>query len=491
MSGLSMPGSGCSGCPPVFKHQLRALDRWLSQPRLGLALDPGTGKTRTVLEGIRLWWEIRQWLIVAPKRVATSVWPVENLKFRVLDPAQLYVLRPEDLGMFAPTSGDALPAGFQPPRDWQPGERLFRDLRATRTRLRALIASHRVLICPWSLVFWFAAALGEPVPFDGVVIDESHYVKSKTTKSWQAMRRLVAGAGVRVALDGSPASNGWEDVFAPSYLLDGGETFGRSLGDFRRRFLQPYAGFAGRVRYGAPNAAQAAELGRLFPTLWKSMSGEEWAQLPDLIVNDIVVDLAPAHQAAATQLMRAALAELPSGAQLLPPGVAAGIGKALQVCSGACYDAARGIEHFHELKLDVVEELLPGVEGGVLLFYPYQHTRKSLEKRFGKTILFIDDKDAVARWERGEAKILAANPQSMAVGLNLQAAGNTIVWLGLTWDAFYFAQGQKRVHRIGQAAPSVISHRILTSHPVELAQRAALDGKITMMDSLLSLKEKT
>ncbi len=472
-----------STAPGMFRHQRLAVERWLAQPALGLALQPGLGKSRIVLEGISLLFEAGRWLVVAPKRVATTVWPAENERWGLRLPMR--VLTAQDFDLHAPRS-------LQEPPGAPQGRQLdFRDLKATRAHLRALIASHRVIVVTWDWVFWLAAALGERPHFDGLVLDEGWYAKTKGTKRFQAARRLAAGAGYKTVLNGTPVTNGWEDVWSQSYLLDGGTQFGRTLGDFRQQFLRPVAGPGGRVmKWADPSKSQELELRARFPRLWMAMRAEDWVTLPELMpVNDILVELEPEHWKLATQLMRAALADLPDGAQMLPPSVAAGLNKAIQVCQGRVYGDSGGVVDVHRNKADALAELVDSLEGGVLLFYQFRHDVDSLKAALGTRVAFIDERDAVHAWEAGKKKVLAAHPASMAVGLNLQTAGNNIVWFGATWDLFLWEQGIKRVHRLGNEHPAVFVHRILTRHPVEQRQVDALDGKLGILEAVMKLKE--
>jgi len=455
----------------------------MDQPRLGLALQPGLGKTRTVLEAIRLSVDVRPWLVVAPKRVVATVWRQENEKWGALPPGAIVALGSEDfrLGLVPrkPSRTDPSPKGL---------ERGFKDLAATRAHLRAVIEAHRVVVVSWDYVFWLAAAVVTARPvFGGLVLDESHYVKDQGTQRFKAVRRLAAGCVMRTALNGTPIANGWEDTWSQSFLLDLGETFGRTLTDFRRRFLSAYVDEHNRVKYGEPSQAQRGELEALFPKLWLPMTAKGWVALPDLIVNDIVVELDSAPMGTASRLMRAALADLPDGTQVLPPNVAAGIGKALQVCQGRAYVDDKVVV-VHNAKRDALAELSQEIEGGALVFYEYRHDMDAIRQALGDRVGFIEDPGAQGAWQAGRVQFLAAHPASMAVGLNLQSRGNTVIWYGLTWDSFLYQQANARVHRLGNEHPSVIVHRIVSAHPVERMQARALLGKMNLLSAVMALK---
>jgi SNF2 family DNA or RNA helicase len=455
---------------PLRRNQELAIERWLEQPQLSLGLEMGLGKTRSVLEALRLLVEVRHALVVAPKRVVGE-WLAENQRWGCLPPASLRALTFDDLNLKRVN-----------------GALDFRDIKATRQHLRGLIDAHRLILVSWDALFWLAAALGPKPCFDCVVFDEASYAKSKHSNRFQAARRLAAGAKFRVCLDGTPGANGWEDVWAPSYLLDGGALLGRTLTAFREQYMRPIHGPGGRViKWAEPSARQEAELKAKLPELWLMMRAKDWAGMPDLIVNDVYVDMPPEAQSLADALGDAALATLPSGAKSLPANVAAGLSKAAQVCNGAVYDADRKVERVHDLKLEALDDILRSTDRGVLLFYQFIHDRDRLVERLGNRCCRIDER---AAWEAGECKVLIAHPQEAAVGLNLQKAGHTVVWFGVTYNAWLYKQGNARVHRVGNESPTVVIHRILARHWVETSMLAALEGKCDLIETIMQLKRE-
>ena len=57
----------------------------------------------------------------------------------------------------------------------------------------------------------------------------------------------------------------------------------------------------------------------------------------------------------------------------------------------------------------------------------------------------IDDAE-----KAGRLTLMALHPASAGHGLNLQAGGHHLAWLGLTWSAELYQQTLKRIHRPGQ-----------------------------------------
>lgn len=365
---------------------------------------------------------------------------------------------------------------------------MFRDVAAARARIRKIVQLHRIILVSWSAVHWLAWALSDRHWFDAVVLDESGYAGNRTTRRWQVARALCKHAGCVWALNGTPMTGKPESVFGQSWLIDQGATFGRTLGDFRQRFLRPSRfGPQGRVLdWGDPTPAQQAEMQGCFERLWIPVRAKDWLQLPDLIVNDVFVDLQEQHWRAVSALVRGALAQV-GGASVLPASAGAGVAKAAQLCGGDLYDDAGESSHLHDEKLDAVEELVEQADGGVLLFWLYKNHEASLRKRLGRALVGIDEPDAVARWARGEVKVLGAHPEKVAVGLNLQHGGSTQIWFGPTYSSFWWEQGVARTQRQGQEAPSVIVHRVMTRHPFERGIVDVCEGKLSLLEALMSV----
>ena len=56
---------------------------------------------------------------------------------------------------------------------------------------------------------------------------------------------------------------------------------------------------------------------------------------------------------------------------------------------------------------------------------------------------------------------MLAHPASAGHGLNLQAGGNIIVWLGQTWSLELYLQFNARLYRQGQQKGVIIHHLIM------------------------------
>ena len=151
----------------------------------------------------------------------------------------------------------------------------------------------------------------------------------------------------------------------------------------------------------------------------------------------------------------------------------------------------RAWDVLHKLKLDVLEEIIEESQGApVLVFYRFQAELEELKKRFGADVHTVKECGFVERWNKGELPILAAHPDSIGHGLNLQAGGHIAVWLSLPWSSEAWQQSNKRLARSGQKG-AVQIHMIMAEDSIDGRVYDSLLGKVDAQQRLLDyLKEE-
>ena len=222
-----------------------------------LFLDPGLGKTAITLAWLRMLSSLklhRGALVVAPLRVVYSVWRQERDK-------------------------------------WEQ----FKDLRISLVhgppaqRLAALAAPADIYLVNPDGVPWLAKiAKDRDLPFDTLVVDESSAFKTWGARRTKSLRVLQKTFRRRLVLTGTPAPNGFHDLFAQIFLVDQGQRLGTAVGQFRNRYF--YRGGYGGYKYilmeGADKRIESA-----IQDVCLRMSAEEYLDLPELVHNDVWVDL--------------------------------------------------------------------------------------------------------------------------------------------------------------------------------------------------------
>lgn len=322
--------------------------------------------------------------------------------------------------------------------------------------------------------------------YDAIVVDESSKLKSHNSNRFRAARLLARHVEYFVILTGTPASNGYIDLWAQIYLLDFGKRLGENITAFRNRwFRENYNGHGYRVEKFAVKIIEERISDIVF-----TLREEDYANLPPRMYNDIVLEFDEATAKKYREFEKTYVLELQDDKKLTVQNGAAVSNKLQQLSNGFVYDELKQQHFFHKAKLDALEELVDEVNGQpVLVAYQFVADAERILKKFPQAEMFTDDPRVQDRWNAGEIPMLLVHPKSAAHGLNLQFGGNVAVWYGLTWNLEDYIQLNKRLHRSGQKR-TVMIHHIVVKGTIDEDMRASLDGKNDMQESLLNALKK-
>lgn len=330
-----------------------------------------------------------------------------------------------------------------------------------KQRAAALEAPADLYVINRENVVWLAEHMGRRWPFKIVVLDELSSFKSAQAKRWKALRRVRGRMRRVIGLTGTPRPNGLEDLWPEVYLLDQGERLGRTLGQFRARYLVPekmngHIVYSYRPAPGAEDAVYSA-----LSDICMSIRKEDVLSLPGQIYEDITLtppaDLLKRYKA----FEREKVLECLDGAGDIIAGTEAALtNKLLQFANGAIYDMEGQAHELHSVKLDALEELIEEAGGDpVLVLYSYQHDADRIRQRI--PCRGLDTSADIDAWNRGEIPVALAHPASIGHGLNLQEGGHITIWFGLTWSLELYQQANERLNRPGQTQVCRVYHIIL------------------------------
>lgn len=402
-------------------------------------------------------------LVIAPKRVAEDTWTGEKDKWDHL----------KDLV-------------------------ISKVLGSAKQREIALNLRADVYVINRENVQWLVEKCGAAWPFDMVVIDELSSFKSSQSKRWRSLKRVIKLSDRVVGLTGTPAGNGYEDLWPEVYLVDGGEALGRTITNYRDTYFYPGARkghivYEWKLKTGAKQRIDA----KLKP-FCLSMQAEDWLQLPPVVYNEVRVRMAPDEREEYDRFARDKVLPLLGGElstiedmeSAVVGGTAAVVSnKLLQLANGAVYDDQGGVHHLHDRKLEALEDIIEYAQGQpVLVYYTYKHDAQRIREKFpfART---LDGSEDIAEWNKGNIPLLLCHPASAGMGLNLQQGGHIMVWFGLPWSLELLQQAEARLHRQGQEE-SVIIHRIICEDTLDEKVLAVLGQKDATQRSLLgALKE--
>lgn len=297
-------------------------------------------------------------------------------------------------------------------------------------------------------------------PFDCIVIDELSSFKSSKSQRFRALKRIRPFVKRVIGLTGTPAANGYLDLWAEAYLLDGGQALGRTLTEYRNQYFTP-GRRNGMVIYDwdlRPGARE--QIHRRLEPITVSMKAEDYLDLPEMQTIEKQISLSDAALMKYRQMERDLLLEV-DGETIDAVNAAALTTKLLQISSGAVYDEDGRVVPLHDEKLEALDELVEAAGGeNLLVFYAYRHELDRLKARYPQAV-DIKEPDAIHRWKAGEISMLLAHPASAGHGLNLQSGGHIAIWFSLTTSLELYQQACKRLHRQGQDKP-VINYLLLS-----------------------------
>ena len=433
-------------------YQWRAYDEAIRQTHLGLFLDMGLGKTVTSLTVINdliySYLDVDTVLVVAPKRVAESVWMQEAQKWD-----HLKHLR------FSLIAGTA------------------------KKREVALHKPADVYLISRDNIAWLCGLFGgTSLPFDMLVIDELSSFKNHASARFKALKLVQSSFSRVLGLTGTPAPNGLIDLWAQVWLLDRGERLGKTITAYREAFfIRSYSGFGYDIR-----SESADEIHRRIADKCLSMSAEDYLDLPKRITNIIRVPMPDDVRKAYKEFEREKVLEL-RDETITAANAAALTNKLLQFANGAVYDVDKTYHEIHRLKLEVLEELVEAAQGQpFLVFWSYKSDAERIENHFKKLKprRMSCDKD-VEDWNAGKIQMLLMHPASGGHGLNLQKGGNQVVWFGNTWSNELEKQANARIDRQGQTKTPII-HKIVLAATMDEHVINAVDEKAETENNLMS-----
>lgn len=448
-------------------YQKAAVEHIMQNKQCALFLEMGLGKTVSTLTAInKLIYEeldILSALVVAPKRVAESVWDAEIAKWEHL--AHLKVVK---------ISGDA------------------------KHRRKALQTRADIYTIGRDNIAWLCAQYGgSRLPFDMLVIDELSSFKSDKSVRFKALKGVRASFRRIVGLTGTPAPNGLIDLWAQIYILDGGERLGRWITQYRKEYFVP-GRTNGEIVYDYRLQHDGEErIYRRIGDICLSMKAEDYLKLPGRIDNIIELQMPPELQARYDEFEKQQVLKLyeamqdaedqeQSPATITAVNAAALSTKLLQFANGAIYDEDGNVHYVHDLKIDALKEIIEDAGGKpILIAWTYRHDRdRILEALASYRPRELKDGRDIDDWNAGRIRVLMMHPASGGHGLNLQAGGHIIVWFGQTWSLELEQQFNARLDRQGQKE-TVIIHRLVASKTIDQDVIGALQKKAAGQEGLM------
>lgn len=439
----------------LHEYQHKAVDFIINKRRCALYLDLGLGKTVTTLTAtsdLLDSFAVNRVLVIAPLRVANSVWQQESQKWQHLKHLNV-----------------SLCTGTE------------------RQRRTALMRTADVYVINRENVPWLVDLYKQDWPFDAVIVDESSSFKNPSAKRFKMLKKVLPCINYIVLLTGTPSPNGLIDLWSQTYLIDKGNTLGRTMTTYKQRFFDPdYFGYNWTPKPGSDKTIHA-----LLSDFTLSMAAADYLELPARVDLVEYVELPPKIQKGYDDFESKLLAILEDGEEIEAQSAAVLANRLLQYSNGAIYiDEHLNWSQIHDAKLDALADIIEQNQNeNILVAYNYKHDLARLQKRFPEAVVLDKKTTTIDDWNAGKIKLLLAHPASAGHGLNLQAGGAVVVWFGLNWSLEYDEQFNGRIYRQGQTKPVRIV-RIVAKNCIDERVMQVLQRKgSTQKDLLTALKK--
>lgn len=420
----------------LHNYQLAVVEHIINTSHCGVFLEMGLGKTVSTLTAINKlmydYCEINSVLIIAPKRVAESVWQEEAEKWEHLNHLT-----------FSKIIGDA------------------------RKRNEALQKKANIYIISRDNVAWLCAHYGgSKLPFEMIVVDELSSFKNYKSIRFKTLKNTQPYFKRFVGLTGTPAPNGLIDLWPQIYLMDRGQRLEKTITAYRNRYFRP-GKTNGNVVYSYDLLSDSEKtIHEKIKDICISMKASDYISMPyrtDNFIKLIMPDDIKKKYDDFEKEKVLELIEQNEEVEISIMNAAALSNKLLQFANGALYDEDREVHEIHRIKIDALREIIEDANGkSVLIAWTYQHDRDRIMEYLAqyKPRELKKPKD-IEDWNAGKIQVMLAHPASAGHGLNLQAGGSIIIWFGQTWSLELYQQFNARLYRQGQQNHVIIHHLIM------------------------------
>jgi len=424
----------------------------LEKRKCGLFLGMGSGKTTIALTAAQELiddFAIMRCLVIAPLRVANTVWKQEAEKWEHLQHLKIDIC-----------TGDA-------------------DNRRQMLNSDADIHVINRENIPWIIREgkW---------RWDMVIVDESTSFKNHASKRFAALRKVLKHTKSMILLTGTPIPKGAIDLWSQLFLIDQGERLDKFITHYRNKyFVKDYMGHKYIPRDGAYD-----QIKEKISDVCVSRPAVNTVKCQDLYQ---YVEMPKKLEEQYKELEEEFIVFLNDDKDKIKAKSAASLsGKLLQMCNGAVYDESGVNYHVvHDLKIEAMKDFLEDNPGeNFLIGYNYKHDLKRLKKAFPELVVLSKSGKEVPKWNKGEIRLMAVHPASGGHGLNIQDGGAILIWFGLNWSLELYQQLNGRLFRKGQKRNVKILHLVMKKGLDQTVMGALKSGAKTQDELIEYLKLK-
>lgn len=442
----------------LHDYQEVTKDFIIKTPYAAVILDMGMGKTATTLSAINELmfdrYEIHKVLVIAPLRVANTVWSDEIEQWTELSHL-----------------------------------RYSKIVGSPKQRQEALQKDADIYIVNRENISWLVEQCHPYFKWDMIVIDELSSFKSWQSKGFKAFMAMRPYMKRVVGLTGTPSSNGLMDLFAEFKVIDGGVRLGRFIGEYRSRYFREGRRNGNVVYEYIPMDYAEAQIFDKIDDITISMKAMDYLQMPTLISTKKSVHLTNAEAKRYKEFKKESVISDSNEIEVTAANAASLSNKLVQMANGAVYSDDHKIIKLHDQKLDALEDIIEAANGEpVLVAYWFKHDLLRIQERLNKLRVkstVLKSETYIHEWNKGNITVGLLHPASAGHGLNLQKGGHHLVWFGLTWSLELYQQTNARLWRQGQQSNTVIIQHIVTEGTIDDDVLKALTAKDAQQSRLI------
>ena len=437
--------------PAAYSHQVDTTKFIIDHPRCLITSDPGTGKTRAVLDAHSL--IEGKTLVLAPLSILEAAWADDIHKFQP-DIKYGVAYAKNRKKIFEDTEIDMLITNFEAVNFLVKNQSYLQD-------------------------------------YTTIVIDEFTAFKNREAKRSKNLKSIIGNFDIRIAMSGTPNTNTILDIWHPTLLIDDGKRLGVRFYSFRNQVCTPrFNGFANEwIDKPGIEEIVAKQLNEI--TIRHAL--EDCIDLPDNIVRTVYTNLSPKVMKMYKTLAKESVLYTKQGT-INAVNASARVKKLLQLVSGGVYDEFGNTQYFHQERYDLVMDLVDQ-RAHSLVAFNWKHERNALievakKKQISYDVIDGDvpapkRKNIIDRFQAGQIKVLFAHPQSASHGLTLTKA-TACIWCSPTYNAEHFQQFNRRIYRAGQTRKTE-TILITARNTWEESVYDKLNGKLGRMENLLNI----
>lgn len=408
----------------------------------------GSGKTLTYLlamQDLIESREVKRIAVVAPLRVANTVWRQERDKWGI--PLTMSLCTGE---------------------------------MSKREQLLALNTPTDVLVTNYD-IYYRLVKDGQVGGCDAVVFDEISRLRNPTGKWQKAMRH--APFRWRSGGTGTPAPNGLTSIYGMCQAVGiATELFGRNYDKWLRKYFYPEDY---NQHKWLPFDNTLAELSAILKP-YTYVLEDNAVELPPIVRPEVTLQLPKGLRAKYDEMRKTSML---SDEEIVAGSAGVLANKLRQLASGFIYGKDGASLRMDPFRFEWIQDMVAEQNGQpAIIVYEFVEQLAMMRDQW-PTLRWLgggskNDDETIDLWNARKLDKLALHPASAGHGLNLQYGGDTFIWWQRPYDLELYDQTIGRLTRRGQPSPHVYSYEPDAKNTVDITVRAQAWAKVRAQDSL-------